>query len=429
MGTCTAAGILVPVVLRNVAGQWRVITKNWRYAMKEETLPSNVASQTTSSDKPASSTNDDLQRHWHGVVKRRSFLKGLGMSAATLSAGALLAAEGNAQSTRSTGKLSKGDAALLRFAAAVELIEADLWQQYNELGGVQGGNPAYMAALSNLDGDMPQYISDNTDDELSHAAFLNAYLMSKGEEPVDLDPFRNLPSSQATGAKNKGRLTNLLKLNVDLSWYTRYRSARNPDFGAKLKGPFEIQNEPAIPLNDTDTPPDQAQPVPPATPQEARMQAIANTAGVHFAFIERGGASLYPTLAFKATDPQVLRILVSIGGVEIDHFGLWHDKAGNAVNQPLAGVTDPVTGLTFPDLNARNSELDQTNLILPEPCEFISKSLPPCSVIRPTLTQNGGAVATIKAFTDDLLFLGQIPASFSLVNQLAVEADSVRRGF
>ena len=102
--------------------------------------------------------------------------------------------------------------------------------------------------------------------------------------------------------------------------------------------------------------------------------------------------ALYPTLAFKATDPEVLRILISIGGVEIDHFGLWHDKAGNAVAQPLAGVTDPETGLTFPDLNARNSELDQTNLILPEPCEFISKNLPQCSVIRPTLTQNGGAV-------------------------------------
>jgi hypothetical protein len=294
---------------------------------------------------------------------------------------------------------------------------------------VQGGNPAYIAALSNLDGDMPQYIADNTDDELSHAAFLNAYLISKGEAPVDLDTFRTLPSSQATGAKNIGRLTNLLKLNVDLSWYTRYRSAKNPDFGVKFKGPFTIANEPAIPLDDNDTPPNQTQPVPPATSQEARMQAIANTAGFHFAFIEQGGASLYPTLAFKATDPEVLRILVSIGGVEIDHFGLWHDKAGNAVAQPLAGVTDPVTGLTFPDLNALNSELDQTNLILPEPCEFISKSLPPCSVIRPTSTQNGGAVATVKAFTQDLLFLGQSPAFFKLVNQLAVQADSVRRGF
>ncbi|HUD68293.1 MAG TPA: ferritin-like domain-containing protein [Candidatus Sulfotelmatobacter sp.] len=396
--------------------------------MKEKNSLTTVVSETNPSEANQSLTGD-VQRHWQGVVKRRSFLKGLGIAGATLSASAILGTQGNAQSTRSTGKLSKGDAALLRFAAAVELIEADLWQQYNELGGVQGGNPAYIAALSNLDGDMAQYIADNTDDELSHAAFLNAYLISKGEEPVDLDAFRNLPSSQATGAKNIGRLTNLLKLNVDLSWYTRYRSAQNPDFGVTFKGPFTIDNQPAIPLNDTDTPPNQPQPVPPANPQESRMQAIANTAGFHFAFIEQGGASLYPTLAFKATDSEVLRILVSIGGVEIDHFGLWHDKSGNAVSQPLAGVTDPVTGLTFPDLNARHSELDQTNLILPEPAEFVSKDLPVCSVIRPTSTKEGGAVATIKAFTDDLLFLGQSQGFFTLVRRLAVEADSVQRGF
>src|SRR6202007_3093924 len=133
-----------------------------------------------------------------------------------------------------------------------------------------------------------------------------SYLISKGEAPVDLDIFRTMPSSQATGAKNIGRLTNLLKLNVDLSWYTRHRSTRNPDFGAKLQGPFTISNEQARPLNDTDTPPDQPQPVPPATPQEARMQAIANTAGFHFAFIEQRGASLYLTLGFKADDADVL---------------------------------------------------------------------------------------------------------------------------
>lgn len=396
--------------------------------MKED--KSTVVLSNPSPDKVSKlSVGDDVQRQWQEVVKRRSFLKGISLTGATLAAGALMGKDLSAQTTHSSRRLSKSDTALLRFAAAVELIEADLWQQYNELGGVQGGNPAYIAALSNLDGDMPQYIADNTDDELSHAAFLNAYLIFKGEEPVDLDAFRNLPSSQATGAKNIGRLTNLMKLNVDLSWYTRYRSTQNPDFGVGFKGPFTIHNEPAIPLNDTDTPPDQPQPVPPATPQEARMQAIANTAGFHFAFIEQGGASLYPTLTFKATDPEVLRILVSIGGVEIDHFGLWHDKSGNAVSQPLAGVTDPETGLTFPDLNALHSELDQTNLILPEPCAFISKSLPQCSVIRPTTTRSGGAVATIKAFTDDLLFLGQAPAFFDLVNRLAVEADSVPGGF
>jgi hypothetical protein len=405
--------------------------------MKEEEFSSSVGSA-TASDEPTSSklADDNLQQRWQDIVKRRSFLKGVSLAGATLAAGTLMGKDLTAQTARSSRRLSKGDAALLRFAAAAELIEADLWQQYNELGGVQGGNPAYIAALSNLDGDMPQYIADNTDDELSHAAFLNAYLISKGEQPVDLDAFRTLPSSEATGAKSIGRLTNLQKLNVDLSWYTRYRSGQNPDLGAHFKGPFTIHHEPAIPINDTDTPPDTA--IPSASPQApgssftgaaARMQAIANTAGFHFAFIEQGGASLYPTLAFKTKDPEVLRILVSIGGVEIDHFGLWHDKGGNAVAQPLALVTDPLTKLTFPDLNARNSELDQTNLILPEPCDFVSKDLPQCSVIRPTTTRNGGAVATIEAFTADLLFLGQSSAFFKVINQLAVEADSVPGGF
>ena len=225
--------------------------------------------------------------------------------------------------------LTEGDVAILRFLAAAELIESDLWQQYNELGGAAGGNPAYMAALRNLDADMPQYITDNTDDELSHAAFLNAYLKGKGAEPVNLDAFRTLPSSTATGAKQIGRLTNLLRLNVDTSWFTRYRSEENPDFGATFPQAVSIRDQPAIPLNDVDTPPTTPQPVPPVTPQARRMQAIANTAGFHFGFIEVGGSSLYTSLSLKATSLEVLRIVVSIGGVEVDHFSLWHDKAGN----------------------------------------------------------------------------------------------------
>src|SRR5207253_11303282 len=134
--------------------------------------------------------------------------------------------------------------------------------------------------------------------------------------------------------------------------------------------------------------------------QEPRREAIASAGGFQFAYSEEGGSSLYSIIALKATSLEVLRIIVSIGGLETNHFSLWHDKAGNAVAQPLAGVTDPETGVTFPDLNALNSELDQTNLILPEPCEVISKHLPPCSVIRPTLTRHGRAVATIKAFPD-----------------------------
>lgn len=370
------------------------------------------------------------------AIRRRSFLQGLGVATAAIPAGALLPAgvlftekQAHAEQSESRGRLSRGDAAILRFLAAAEIIESDLWTQYNELGGANGGNPAYIAALENLDGDMPQYITDNTDDELSHAAFLNAYLKSKGEQPVDFDRFKTLPSSQATGAKQTGRLTNLLNLNVDLSWYTRYRSEENPDLGAKFKGPFTITNEPAIPLNDVDTPPNTPQPNPPVLPQSRRMQAIANTAGFHFAFIEQGGSSLYTSMALKASSLEVLRIVVSIGGVEVDHFSLWHDKAGNAVAQPLAGVVDPVTGLTFPDLNAPPTELTQTNKILPEPCDFLRghEKLPACSVIRPSLTENAGAVATIKAFTDDQLFAGQSQEFLELVMRMAVEADAAER--
>jgi hypothetical protein len=400
--------------------------------MKKEHLPRTESSQTRSPVPETQATESNTP----GIVGRRSFLKGLGIVGATLlPASALLITEGKAKETTSSGGLSKGDADLLRFAAWAEVVESDLWVQYNELGGATtptGGNPAYIAALQNLDGDMPQYITDNTDDELSHAAFLNAYLKSHGAEPVNLDRFRTLQSSQATGAKNIGRLTNLMRLNVDLGWYTRYRSEENPDLGAVFKGPFNILNEPAIPLNDTDTPPNMAQPIPPTTTTARRMQAIANTAGFHFAFIEQGGTSLYPSLALKATSEEVLRILLSIGGVEIDHFSLWHDKAGNAVSQPLAGLKDPETGLTFPDLNKPvpplQLELTQTNKILPEPCDFLQReALPACSVIRPTSTAQGGAVATVKAFTDDLLFLNQSPEFFEFAMQLAKAADNARR--
>jgi hypothetical protein len=366
----------------------------------------------------------DLESKWRSVVGRRSFLKGVGVAgAAALPGSALFASEATAR----TRTLPKGDVAILRFLAAAELIEFDLWEQYNELGGQNGGNPAYMAALSNLDGDMPQYIADNTDDERSHAVFLNAYLRSKGAEPVNLNEFRTLPSSKASGAKQKGRLTNLQSLNVDTSWYVRYRSTKNPDLGAAFPQAVNIHREPAIPLNDTDTPPGLPAPVPPVGAQEARMQAIANTAGFHFAFIEQGGSSLYSVMSLKATSLEVLRIIVSIGGVETNHFSLWHDKAGNAVAQPLAGVTDPVSGVSFPDLNAKGGELNQTNLILPEPAEFLHKNLPACSVVRPTLDRDAGAVAAIEGFTADRLFEGQSPKFFNTVRRLAREADAAER--
>lgn len=370
----------------------------------------------------------DLEASWQRVVHRRSFLKGIGIAGAAVPVAAVPATAFPRAAAASTRELPRGDADILRFLAAAEIIESDLWQQYAELGGASGGNAAYVLALQNLDSDMPQYISDNTDDEMSHAAFLNAYLESRGAEGVSLERFRTLPSTAATGALQVRRLTNLQKLDVDTSWYVRYRATTNPDLGATFPQAVTIRDQPAIPVSDTDTPPGQQQPDSPAgTPAQLRMQAIANTAGFHFAFIEQGGSSLYTTLALQVSDPEVLRIVISIGGVEVDHFGLWHDKAGNAVSQPLAGVVDPETHTTFPDLNALNSELAQTNLILPEPCQFLNADLPACSVIRPSSPPLSGAMAAVRALTADQLFLGQSPAFFETLADLARAADGARR--
>ena len=356
------------------------------------------------------------------TVGRRSFLKGVGVAgAAAIPGSTLLPSQAMARSDA----LTRGDAAILRFVAAAELIEADLWQQYDELGGVNGGNPAYVAALTNIDGDMPTYVHLNNVDEQSHAAFLNAYLRSKGAEPVNLDAFRTLPSSKATGAKQTGRLTSLTALDVDTSWYTRYRSAHNPDFGAKFPQAIKIHKQPAIPISDTDTPPNMDAPLPPTTAAQSRMQVIACTAAFHFGYIEQGGSSLYATLINKASSAEVVRIMASIGGSESQHFATWSDDASNAANDPVAPVTDPVTGLTIPNLAADpRGALVQPNLIFPTPCEFISRALPHCAIVRPTLVRDGGAVATIKSFTADRLFDGQSTRFFRTVMDLAREADA-----
>jgi hypothetical protein len=83
--------------------------------------------------------------------------------------------------------------------------------------------------------------------------------------------------------------------------------------------------------------------------------------------------------------------------------------------------------VTFPDLNAKGGELNQTNLILPEPAEFLHKNLPQVSIVRPTLDRNGGAVAAIKGFTADRLFEGQSAKFFNTVHRLAHEADAAQR--
>jgi Ferritin-like domain len=350
-------------------------------------------------------------------IRRRTFLKGVGMTGIALSAGALFAAKAEAQSESSPRFLTPGDAAILRFVAAAEIIETDLWDQYAELGGLSTGpqNP-YQLAFQQLDPDGSQYIQSNTTDEASHAAFLNAYLISKGAEPVDLDAFRTLPSSQATGAQQIGRLTNLMNLNVDTSWYTRYRSTQNPDFGATFPQAINLVNVTAIPRTNADFAPPN------------HIQAIANTAAFHFGTIEQGGSTLYSAMAQKAFNEEVLQIVVSIGGDEVAHFLEWVDFAGNGVQPPVAPFTDPTNGLTFPNFNATNNPELQTNLIFPIPCEFISPKLPLCAVIRPT-NPKGIAAGVVNFLTEMGLFIGQSPQFFKVLNVLATQADAARRGF
>jgi hypothetical protein len=324
-----------------------------------------------------------------------------------------------ANSAKASTNITNGDIAILRWLAAAEIIETDMWQQYNELGGIQdnevpggSGNEPFTAALEVLDGDMPQYVHDNTDDEISHVAFINGFLTSIGAQPVNFDAFRTLPSSQATGAQQIGRLTNLLHLNVDTSWYLRYRSTHNPDFNFDFPQFINISNRPAIPPMDLPSGSDD-------------IQAIANTAAFHFAAIEQGGTSLYAALALRVTDATVLRILLSIGGAEGVHFAIWHDKAGNA---PAVTIPGP-GGVRFPDLQDFNGdEAKQTNLIMPEPCAFLDQALPRVSIIRPILIPNAGAVHALHAFSGSGIFRGQSSAFLSQLSSLASAADAAQRG-
>jgi hypothetical protein len=359
-------------------------------------------------------------------MSRRAFLrKSLAVGAGTIGAGFFI----NTRTARASGGLTPGDAALLRFPAALELLEADFWIQYNELGGIQdpevpggSGSPLYTADLAMLDSDMAQYIHDNTDDEITHAAFLNAYLMAHGEAPANLDPFRTLMGSTATGVNTAligHRLTNLTQLTVDTSWWTRYRDdSHNPDLDPNHVFPqavptLGVNQHTAIPRTDADL-------------VEPFLQAVANTAGFHFPTIEQGGTSLYPSLAQRATHPEVLRILTNIGTTETMHFQTWSDKAGNA--PPLTDVVDPVTGVhvTFPNLDVTDPLLKK-NLIMPEPCPFLDPSLPIVSIIRPTNT-DGIAMGALTFLTNMGLFIGQSPAFFAYMTGLAQAADHAHHG-
>ena len=335
---------------------------------------------------------------------RRSFLKGGALlGAATLAAAAggsptALAKVGRALGPIDRDAITPGDVAILKFLAAAELVEDDLWQQYCELAVA---NPSYNRALRRIDRSLIRYICDDRDDERSHAALINSFLVAIGEQPINLDPFRTLPSVDVEGADDRGRLTNLTRLTVDTSWYARYRSADNPDFGAVFPQLVEISDRPTIP-----------------TRSSSHVQAIAHSAAFHFAAIEQGGSSLYCSLIPKASSLDVVRILASIGPTEVYHFSAFHKS--------LEGIfgLDTNDGLTFPDLR---SNRDLAEAIFPEPTRFLRSDLALCSVIRPSSTERAGAVATATGLVQSGLFAGQSQQFFDAVTALAVAADAAER--
>ena len=364
-------------------------------------------------------------------LNRRSFLKAGLAATGALTVGTGSLEHATAASAQAT-VLTAGDAAMLQFLAAGEALEADFYIQYNELGGIRDneipggtGNREYTKRLNGIDPNFSQYIHDTADDEISHQNFLNAYLVANGAEAVDMEPFRTLPGSTATGSSRKLRLTNLMHLTVDTSWWTRYRSrTNNPDVNPTMfeQAVPDLHNGQftAIPRTDADL-----------LLGDKHIQAIANTAAYHIPTVEQGGGSLRLAMALKATSVEVLRLLISMGPIELMHFQTWSETAGHA--PPL---TDPTNGLTFPDLNsgvdpnngatgAAIQEMFQTNLIMPEPCPFIDASLPVCSVVRPT---NATATGALKFLTAMGLFIGQSDAFFTFMTNLAKAADAAQRG-
>lgn len=330
------------------------------------------------------------------ILKRGAFAG----AALAMTAGGILPSHSAGAAAR---KLGSGDGAILRFLAAAEIIEHDLWLQYAELGE---NNPDFGEALEAIDDDMVDYAVDVTDDELSHHEFINAFLVSRGAEPVNLDPFKTIPPPNVTGIQQTPRLTNLTKLSVDTSYYTRYRRSGNPDFGTSFPQIATIIEQPGIPTANG--------------LGDKTLGGIARVAAFHFASIEIGGTSLYDSFLTKVSNPDVLRIVGSIYATEAIHYAIFEDTFGGIKAFRNADGT-----LVVPDLTEGKHGSEH---VMPKRCAFLDLSLPTCSVIRPSATANAGAIAAVRALTASNLFLGQSRKFFRTLNELAEQADAAVAG-
>ncbi len=339
-------------------------------------------------------------------LSRRSFLTRAGTMAggSALLAGGLMSGSLNrANADTFNDEPSQGDIDILKFLAAAELIEDDLWQQYAELAS---DNKQYQKQLQRIDRAIPRYVNDDRDNERSHHQLINAYLVSKGETAVNLDAFRTLPSSQAEGAQQVGRLTCLKHLTVDTGWYFRYRSPGNNDAGVdEYPQIVNIVGQPTIPT---------------MFKQKGRdVKTAAMSAAFHFATIEQGGASLYASLMQKVTSLDVLLILASIGPVEFYQFAAFHKSLEN-----ITGLKSKNGSPEFPNLK-KDDRLSQA--ILPEPSNFLRPGLPLASVLHPSSTKHAGAGATATALVKSGLFEGQSSDFLNAVVMMAGAADAAQR--
>ncbi len=334
------------------------------------------------------------------MIPRRSLLKGALGSAAAVGLGALSRTMPALAVGSANPEVTAGDVAILHFLAAAELIETDLWVQYCELAA---GNRAYGNALNVIENELVTYTCDVAGDEQSHADFINGFLTANGYAPTNLDAFRTLPSSRARGARNIGRLTNLMNNTVDTSWYLRYRDTGNPDFGDTYPQFVEIVNRPLIPVDNRHL-------------SRHEMQLIANSAAFHFVATEQVGASIYPTMIPKATNLDVLRILTGIGPSEAYFFASFHQSL-----EGLPAISGH--GLVFPDVHVNDIGAHH----IPHPCKFINPALPLACVVRPGTTPNSGAVHLVQGGINSGLFRGQSQQFFDTLMGLAVAADAASR--
>jgi hypothetical protein len=308
-----------------------------------------------------------------------------------------------------SGELTKNDIAILRFLSALELIESDVWQQYEELGGVKlGSQDPYRLALQSLDDNLSHFITSCALDEISHTTYLTLYLESEGVDPVNLDRYRTLRGSRAAGALNFGQLTNLQHLNLDLGVWAAPSSGESRWKDRYLTPDADrIIGLQSIPSTDADL----------EEPSEVRV--IAKTALLHFGYLENLVSKLYVSLSQRIRRVKILEVTFGIGGNEIAHYHASLDLARNVIQGSQFLMDDSERSTAGRPVASSPYFLER---------ERPTRSLhgaagPDESVRRPAGSDLSLAAETIARLAEGGLFIGQSPTFTHTLFQMAHEAD------